>query len=208
MRSPKQAASRNVRRWSCLAGVVLAGSFVVGSGPHAVATLGVAPAGAMAGPAELAPAFEPFRPLVGYAWEIDGAWTNGNPLRARNEYRVGLNGNFVTVDTFVSDGDGGEYQRYHSIVARHPSEPGVLQIHGFTYDGSVDIADMKIIGDGAHPIMRVTGERKLPDGTFLALRQEVQLTSDTSFAWKVWSVAPEGESQLMDGTYNRGRKLD
>ena len=210
MRMAKQIAPRGAgrfggRRWTFVGALVLAaGSLGAGAG-----TVGSVPAGRIAGPADLAPSLSALRPLVGYAWEVDATWSNGNPLRARNEYRVGLNGNFVTADTFVSDGAGGEYQRYHSIFARHPSEAGTLQIHGFTYDGSVDIADMKIIDDGgAHPLMRVTGERKMPDGTPVSLRQEMRFTSDTTFTWQVWSVTPDGETQLMDGVYTRGRKLD
>ena len=195
-----------------MAGAVVALGWAPGraaGGPLALAG-NISPAWAGEGSGqELPPAFAALRPLVGYAWEIEATWSNGNALKARNEYRVGLNGNFVTADTFVSDAGGPEYQRYHSVFARHPSRAGVLQIHGFTYDGSVDVADMEIIDDGgAFPLMRVSGERKLPDGSLVSLRQEIRMTSATAFTWKVWLVSPEGESQLMDGVYRRGRTLD
>ncbi|MBX3382578.1 MAG: hypothetical protein KF864_03615 [Phycisphaeraceae bacterium] len=166
------------------------------------------PAGARATP-DLDPAMEALRGYVGYAWEINTSWESGQSLRARNEYRVGLNGKFVTADTFVKDDKGGEYQRYHSVFAKHPDRPGMLQIHGFTYDGSTDLSEVEIIPaeDGGQPTLRVRGSRKGLDGAPMNLVQEVRLVSETEFTWKVIVLSDEGERVLMNGSYKRAHAL-
>lgn len=159
---------------------------------------------------ELDPSLEVLRAYVGYAWEIDTKWESGQSLKARNEYRLGLNGKFVTADTFVDDGKGGEYQRYHSIFAKYPDRPGVMRIHGFNHDGSTDVFEMEVIpsGEGGHPTLRVRGERKGQDGKPMNLVQEIRLISDHEFTWKVIQLSDAGDQVLMNGSYKRTKALD
>src|SRR3954470_7278587 len=57
-------------------------------------------------------------PYVGGEWHIDGKWTNGESLKAREVFTWGLGNKFVEVRTFVTRNDGsGEYERYRGVFA-------------------------------------------------------------------------------------------
>jgi len=65
-------------------------------------------------------------------WEVDGKWSDGQPLRARGVYQWGLGKKIMTAKTFVGDGDK-EYQRYESVMAWHPEKKSLFQI-SFAFD--------------------------------------------------------------------------
>ena len=140
-----------------------------------------------------------FAPFVG-TWVIDGQWIDGNKLWAKNEYRVGMNGNFIEARTFAKNQHGKIYQRYFTIW-RFNADKGNVESYGFTYDGTVTVTDSEIDNsDTAHPA--IGSQWTQSDGS--QIKQQVTLTDADSYSWKVWS-SPDGNDwkQIMDGVWNR-----
>ncbi len=54
-------------------------------------------------------------------WTIEGKWSSGEELRARNVYESGLGNRIIKSKTFVKT-DKGEYQRYDAVMAWHPKK--------------------------------------------------------------------------------------
>ena len=141
-----------------------------------------------------------FEPFVG-SWTIDAKWSGGSELWARNEYSVGMNGNFVEAKTFTKNEHGKEYQRYFTIW-RHNAENKKVESYGFTFDGSVTnaISDMDT-SDAEHPVIR-SKWRTADSKSYI--KQEVRLIDAKSYGWKVWS-SEDGEewTQIMDGVWKK-----
>lgn len=142
---------------------------------------------------------EGFGPFVG-TWVIDGQWIGGNKLWAKNEYSVGMNGNFIEARTFAKNQYGKIYQRYLTIWRFNPDK-GSVESYGFTYDGTVTVTDSEIDNsDPAHPVIR--SQWAQPDGS--RIKQEVRHTDADSYAWKVWSSSDGSDWKLiMDGVWKR-----
>ena len=140
-----------------------------------------------------------FEKYIG-TWVIDGGWKNGDRLWAKNEYSVGMNGNFVEARTYAKNEHGKAYQRYLTIW-RFNKDKGAVESHGFTYDGSVDVNETEIDGSGdGHPVFRSKWQQA--DGSYI--KQEVQLIDDLSYSWKVWTSG-DGEQweRIMDGVWKK-----
>ena len=142
-----------------------------------------------------------FAPYEG-TWEIDGEWTAGGSIWARNEYMTGMNGNFFTARTWSRTEAGKVYQRYETTWRINP-ENERLQSYGFTYDGTVTITESEIDNSASgHPVIRA---RWQADSESPHIKQEVQMNEDeTSYQWRVWS-SPDGDNwtQIMDGVWKK-----
>src|SRR5712692_8932670 len=68
-------------------------------------------------------------------WTVEGKWSSGDELRARNVYEWGLGNKIIKSKTFVKT-DKGEYQRYDAVMAWHPKKK-CLFIISFAYDGGM-----------------------------------------------------------------------
>lgn len=161
-------------------------------------------------PPELAERYALVAPLVGHAWEINGAWADGRPIWARNEWRVGLNGQFVESRIFVTDESGDNYQRYHTVMSVD-ADTGVYRSYGFTYDGTANVVDneTKDSPDG-DPMM--VAEWDTPEGG-MRIRQEVEFELDRGrYLWRVW-MRPAGDEAaewaplMVDSVWERKEKL-
>lgn len=144
--------------------------------------------------------------LAGFAkfegtWIFDGKWKDGNAMWAKNDYTIGMNGNFFEAKTFTKNEHGKEYQRYHTIW-RYDPEKAKVESYGFTYDGTVTITDSKVdVSDQAHPTIH-SQWRSAPDKPII--KQEVRLIDDKSYGWKVWSSQDGKEwTELMDGVWKK-----
>lgn len=140
-------------------------------------------------------------PLAGYLgnWEIEGAWADGTPLWSRNEFTVGLGGNFVVARTFTKNEAGEIYQRYTTYFGADKTS-GNLVSHGFTYDGSMAVVDPMEVG-GEPGLESLTSQFTSGGPT---VRQTVQLTSRSSYTWKVWiQTGQDPWQQVMDGVWHR-----
>ena len=146
--------------------------------------------------------------LAGYAYEIDGAWMDGAPIKARNEYRADLGGQALVSRVYTTDAAGDVYQRYFTVWTRNPSS-GDLSAYGVTNDGSAELvgATMSENDDGTTTVAS-SWSNATPGG---AVRQEIQLNrTGTAYDWRVW-VKPAGTdrwTQMMDGRWERVAALD
>ncbi len=132
-------------------------------------------------------------------WVIDARWAWGDTLNARNEYRVGLGGNFVEVATIVRDNDGPVYERYFSVYA-HDAATNQTTAIGFTHDGSVTNLPTEVRKEG-DAIVILTDMTE--GGT--RIRQRVKTDGPDAYTWKVW-MTPAGsdaEQQIMEGVWRR-----
>lgn len=155
-------------------------------------------------PPALADRFDAIAPLVGYEWTIDTKWTDGSALRARNQYRVGLNGQFVVADTYASEAGGDEYHRYHTVYVIDPNT-GDLNAHGFSFDGTAAVVafDIKASDDGDTVLEAITDN---PAGQ---LKQSIELEG-AHYTWNVWfrpTGAEEWAPMMVNGVWKRGKKL-
>ncbi len=142
----------------------------------------------------------PLSALAGYIgnWEIDTEWSDGSRLWGRNEFTVGLAGQFINIDTYARDGDGDKYQRYFSVYSAD-AETGELTAYGFNFDGTVTIVDdIELSGDVANATL--TTRWNAGDS---GIRQTIQLISKDEYTWKVWSGSGDEWELIMDGTWKR-----
>ena len=133
-------------------------------------------------------------------WEVDTHWSDGTPLWARNEFRVGLGGNFIEARSFTKDENDEVYERYYTIFANE-TERNTITSYGYTYDGTVTIIrDINL--EHADGMVIMTTEWTA--GTD-AVRQTVRATSGDTYSWKVWAKG-DGQadwSLIMDADYRR-----
>lgn len=149
------------------------------------------------------PAVEAFRddlsPFIG-TWEIEATWAWGEALKARNVYAWDLSESLVLAHTQAKDGDGPWYNRYLTVFA-----PGAnaseIAIHTFVYDGTTDVGTMTVGESEAGNLLLSTSWTM--DGT--QVRQENELTSENTMAWRVWTRANDQTpwGQVMDDQWNR-----
>ncbi|MEO0484129.1 MAG: hypothetical protein AAF138_10965 [Planctomycetota bacterium] len=154
---------------------------------------------------ELDDRFAAMAPLVGYEWTIDAKWADGTEIKARNQYRMGLNGQFVVADTFAADAGGPEYHRYHTIYTIDPRSRELIA-HGFTFDGTAAVVEFELTeSDDGDTVLQATTEN--PGGL---LRQSIEIEGDR-YVWNVW-MQPAGMDEWMpmmtDGVWKRGEALD
>ena len=125
-------------------------------------------------------------------WEIDATWADDSALWSRNEFRVGLGGEFLEIRTYAKDENDTIYQRYFTIFA-YNKETQKLQSYGFTYDGTVTVVDdVKMEGS----VSDATLTSQWNDGK-AQIRQEIQIVSRDEYSWKVWSGDSDGHSWLL-----------
>lgn len=161
-------------------------------------------------PAQLAEGLEAFEPLVGYAWEIETRWLGGEALKARQEYRAIMGGQFVEATVWASTTDGSIHQRYRTIFA-HDDADEAIRSYTFDAEGEVRIADVDpgvITDDGEHPPLRSAWIQDF-GGERVEVRQEVRVIDESTFAWKVWVAEPGAADlrQMMDGVWTRAEAL-
>lgn len=140
-----------------------------------------------------------YAPFLG-AWEIEGAWTNGDPIRARNTYEVGIGGRFIEAHTVATDAQGDPYERYLTVIAWDEGKQSALS-YGFTFDGSVGAVPLKRDADAERPTYTAVWP-----GMGGKLRQRLEFAPDgDSYSWKVWHRAEGAEdwTLMMDGVWHR-----
>ena len=126
-------------------------------------------------------------PILG-TWEIDSEWLGGDPIKARNEYTVGLGGKFIYAKTFAESESGGIYQRYFTVFGFDDEKQQYVS-WGFTYDGTSMTVPMELREENGKVVLTSqwnnerTGE----------IRQSVTLGDESAYGWQVWKKTPEGE---------------
>lgn len=138
------------------------------------------------------------QPFVG-TWVIDGKWSSGQPIWAKNVYTVGMDGNYLEARTYTKNPDGKVYQRYLTIW-RWDKEKAKVVSHGFTHDGAyAELEPTVEMKDGKSTVTSVW----TPEGAPAPIKQTVQMLDEKSYSWKVWSVVSGKENEMMDGVWNR-----
>jgi len=144
-------------------------------------------------------------PLTAYApflgvWEIEDAWADGRPIRARNVYEVGIGGKFIEAHTVATDEQGKPYERYHTVIAWDEDKQTAVS-YGFTFDGTVGVVPLKHAENADTPTFNAAWAA---EGGKLRQRVSFDPSGDT-YRWQVW-FRPEGAEdwqQLMDGDWHR-----
>ena len=133
-------------------------------------------------------------------WEVETQWADGTPLWARNEFRIGLGGNFIEASSFTKDENDKVYERYYTIFA-NDTESDSITSYGYTYDGSVTIIEGINVANVDGFVTMTTEWSAGAD----AIRQTVSVTSNETYHWKVWakSAGQEGWALIMDTDYQR-----
>ncbi|MEZ6243033.1 MAG: hypothetical protein R3B57_08320 [Phycisphaerales bacterium] len=158
----------------------------------------LAPMKAPPRPKKLVGAMEPFNYLLG-SWEIHGTWVDGRPINAHNDYRVGVAGKFLEINTTATDDEGKPYERYLTVFT-HDDSTGTYTSHNFTFDGTSHAAEFQVNTSGEAPLF--SSEWSVEDAN---LKQSLTPIDDDSYAWKVW-VQPGGQGDwqpMMDGVWRR-----
>lgn len=147
---------------------------------------------------------EPLNYFVG-DWTIDATWSWGTTLKGRNEYRVGLHGQFLEVRSLVRDGDGPLYERYHSFYTYDKANDKYVA-WGLAFDGSATTMPHTLEVVEGLPRMEFITDN--PDGS--RLRQTLVAVDENTCEWKVWMTAAgaDGEQQIMDDQWERVTRDD
>jgi hypothetical protein len=147
-------------------------------------------------PAKAADPMAALAPLVG-EWHVDGAWANGDKLRARGVYQWGLGKKILQMKTFVMDGDK-EYQRYESIMAWHPEKKSLYEIT-FAFDGHISEVLVEPKGKDTLHI----GYTPFHAGQPQNLRQIIRFKDNDHFVWTVNLKMGDEWKQLIEATWER-----
>ena len=135
-------------------------------------------------------------PFIGGEWHIDGAWANGEALKARETFSWGLGNKFVEVRTWVSRNDGsGEYERYRGIFA---VKDGKLVSYNFAFDGGNTLDDVTVDGK----VLKIKRAVTSTDAPMVIL-QEIEPVGEDKFKWRVWLERDGKKDQIMDGEWVR-----
>jgi hypothetical protein len=164
-----------------------------------VAAIAVCAASAR-GPAADKPAVpNKLAPLERFAgeWVVDGKWSDGSRLHARNIYEWGLGKKIMKTRTFVQNG-ASEYQRYEGILAWHPEKKCIFQIY-FAFDGSMRESVIEAKDKDTLHIGWVPFHKKKPS----PVRQVVTFLDKDSFRWVVSLKDGKGWKQLIYATWKR-----
>lgn len=175
-----------------VAGALIAGAF--GFTPDKPALVAPArPAALAEGP------LSAYAPFLG-SWQIDAAWADGRPIRARNVYEVGLGGKFIEAHTVAADEHDQPYERYHTIIAWDEEKKTAVS-YGFTFDGTVGVVPLKRAENADTPTFNASWAS---DGGKLRQRVAFDAAGD-SYHWQVW-FRPDGAEdwqQLIEADWHR-----
>ncbi len=139
----------------------------------------------------------PLETLLG-GWEINDRWSDGRPLWARNEYRIGLNGLFIDATTWTKNDDGEISELYNNVFAGTP-EGG--QLISFAHDGGISESRWIPIEDGQIPTILLNGG---PSGA-AEFEQDIKIPTAGEYQWSVRTRTNENPAwqKLIDGTWLR-----
>jgi hypothetical protein len=142
--------------------------------------------------ADASAVIEPIVPYLGGEWRIKATWAGGNALEAREVFEWGVGKKFISCKTFVSQPEGGEYQRYETIFG---ARDGKLTAWGFVFDGHTDVTEFHVNGKN------LSSTKPMAEGG--TLHQSIELVEPNKFHWVV-SVEKDGKNQqVMDGYWIR-----
>jgi uncharacterized protein YndB with AHSA1/START domain len=137
--------------------------------------------------------------FIGGQWIVDGHWSDGKPLHARNVFEWGVNQATIHNRTFVS-GDAGEYQRYEGTFA-WDADLKTLMVITFACSGActrsrIDTPDADTLRIGFTPLNPGDAEPQV--------RQVIHFTGPDAYTWNVKLKKDDGSwDQIIEATWNR-----
>jgi hypothetical protein len=138
----------------------------------------------------------PLERFVG-EWTVNGKWSSGDELHARNIYAWGLGNKIMTAKTFVQF-EKGEYQRYEGVMAWHPNKKNLFII-SFAYDGNMTENIVETKEDDTILIGFVPFHQGEPS----KVRQTIKFKDKDHFTWKVELQGKGSWQELIDATWVR-----
>jgi hypothetical protein len=157
------------------------------------------------GEIKLAAELSVFQPFLG-TWEIDGQWQDGTALWARNQYTPELDGTLLKAQTWARNAEGKVYQRYFTVW-RYNSASKTIDAHGYMFDGKYNMVESVVIYPGGDKNPIIQSQWKPNPDSAMEIRQQVQITNDNEYSWKVWtSMDGTAWASLMDGSWKRVAK--
>jgi hypothetical protein len=137
-----------------------------------------------------------FTPFLG-EWQIEGAWDDGRPLKARNVFEWGIGGKHIKVGTFLLRPEG-DVQRYDGMLTWHPRKQ-CLASYSFAVDGGiseyrVDTADGKTFTFGFEPWDSTDAQK---------IRQTIVFENPKVYTWTVEAHEGEEWKRLIKGQWKR-----
>ncbi|HEV2946511.1 MAG TPA: hypothetical protein VGX70_03995 [Gemmataceae bacterium] len=133
-------------------------------------------------------------------WTVEGKWSSGDELRARNVYEWRLGNKIIKSKTFVKT-DKGEYQRYDAVMAWHPKRKQLFII-SFAYDGGMT---ENVIEPKADDTILI-GFVPFQEGEPSKVRQTIQFKDNDHFTWRVELQSDSGWQELINATWVRKSK--
>ncbi len=144
---------------------------------------------------ELQGGLRAFEPFLG-VWRIDAKWQGGPTLEGVSVNKAVLDGQFVEMKTWVRDGGGPWYQRYHAML-RYDREREAFVSHEFVYDGSTRENALRLDESAEH----LRTEWSMGE---MAIKEEIGVPAGDSYSWKVWVSEGASEPRLaMDAEWVR-----
>jgi hypothetical protein len=131
-------------------------------------------------------------------WEINGRWTSGDELHARNVIDWGIAKKFITAKTFVKNPDGTEYQRYDAVFAFHPKKKCLYQV-SFTYKGDINETVIETAGEDTLHIGWKPFDANEPSN----VRQIIKFVGKDSYVWTVQVKDGDDWKKLIEGAWTR-----
>ncbi|MGH7179066.1 MAG: hypothetical protein ACREJC_16935 [Tepidisphaeraceae bacterium] len=136
-------------------------------------------------------------PYIGGEWRINGAWSDGRAIKARETFEWGVGKKFIVCKTFVAKPDGGEYQRYETIFG---AQDGKLMVWVFTFDGHTESGPWQIDGKKLFGTRQLHAADGSSGGT---VHQSIELVEPNKFRWLV-AIEKDGKTdQVIDGVWER-----
>jgi hypothetical protein len=146
-----------------------------------------------------APSADKLQPLARFIgeWSVEGKWSDGSELHARDTFEWSLGKKIINTKTFVKNG-ASEYQRYEGVLTWHPKKASLVQ-YNFAFDGSVSETTMQAVDNDTVRVGWVPYDPSAPS----KVRQVLKFVDNDHFNWKVEVNANGAWQQIIDATWKR-----
>ena len=148
--------------------------------------------------AQLRSELKELEPYVG-AWQLETKTKDGTPVKAKSEFLVGIDGNFLVQNMFYRNEDGKEYQEFHAVW-RWDNASKKIVCHQFSRDGSHQALKpvIQLDDNGKPSITTVTAK----PGSPVALQETTKMIDDKSYRWTA-IVSGAKDAPAMEGIWKK-----
>ena len=133
-------------------------------------------------------------------WRLDGAWSNGSPMRAEATYEVAVGGKFIVVRTRAEPAGGGAMVERDVVL--YGVENGQIVQHTFAQDGTVrDVVGLRL--DDAATLRFEWSKPGTSGKPPTLLRQELSRDGADGLRWRQFMQIKGEWHTLLDGRFVR-----